>query len=102
MNTVLDRNMIDANSVHLTFGSYWDGIFQVPPLSAFVAASSPPGILIAREHRSPQQRPASYSSLQARRTTLRFFFQMTSLHSLEYVRCSPVPSVPPPALRVRC
>ena len=29
-DVIVDPNLINADGLHLGFGSYWDGIFQVP------------------------------------------------------------------------
>ncbi|KAI0755485.1 glycoside hydrolase family 43 protein [Fomes fomentarius] len=39
----IDPGLIDNNGIHLSFGSYWEGIYQVPLLNASAASSPPPG-----------------------------------------------------------
>ncbi|TFK90479.1 glycoside hydrolase family 43 protein [Polyporus arcularius HHB13444] len=43
----IDPNLINANGLHLTFGSYWDGIFQIPLTNITTQASPPPGTHVA-------------------------------------------------------
>ncbi|KAI0746663.1 glycoside hydrolase family 43 protein [Daedaleopsis nitida] len=51
----IDPNIIDSNGIHLSFGSYWDGIFQVPMLNASTASASPPGTHIAGNSGRPAE-----------------------------------------------
>ncbi|KAI0738264.1 glycoside hydrolase family 43 protein [Daedaleopsis nitida] len=43
----IDPSIINAGGLKLTFGSYWDGIFQIPLTNISTQASAPPGTHIA-------------------------------------------------------